>query len=50
MVCRWDRRCAGNRTVETMEGRYGKAKRIWVMDRGMASHKNLAWLRARGSR
>ena len=49
---------AGNRpdvtTVEeideTMEGRYGKAKRIWVMDRGMASRKNLAWLRARGCR
>jgi transposase len=49
---------AGNRTdvttvqeiVETMEGRYGKASRIWVMDRGMASRKNLAWLRARGCR
>jgi transposase len=47
---------AGNRTdvttveeiVTTMEGRYGKAKRIWVMDRGMASRKNLAWLRERG--
>ena len=31
--------------VETMESRYGKAKRIWVMDRGMASRKNIAWLR-----
>ncbi len=31
--------------VETMETRYGKAKRVWVMDRGMASRKNLAWLR-----
>ena len=49
---------AGNRTdvttveeiVATMEGRYGKAKRIWVMDRGMANRKNLAWLRARGCR
>jgi transposase len=47
---------AGNRTdvttvqeiVETMEGRYGRAKRVWVMDRGMASRKNLAWLRERG--
>jgi len=36
---------AGNRTdvttveemVEVMEGRYGRANRIWVMDRGMAS-------------
>ena len=44
---------SGNRTdvttmqeiVETMESRYGKAKRIWVMDRGMASRKNIAWLR-----
>src|SRR5438093_30951 len=31
-----------------MEGRYGKAERIWVMDRGMTSRKNLAWLRATG--
>jgi transposase len=44
---------AGNRTdvttmreiVETMEQRYGKASRVWVMDRGMASRKNLAWLK-----
>lgn len=43
---------AGNRadvtTVEeivtTMETRYGAANRVWVMDRGMASAKNLAWL------
>jgi transposase len=34
--------------VETMEARYGRAQRVWVMDRGMASRKNLAWLRARG--
>jgi transposase len=32
--------------VETMEQRYGKAKRIWVMDRGVASKKNVAWLQA----
>ncbi len=32
--------------VETMEHRYGKARRIWVMDRGMASKKNVAWLQA----
>jgi len=49
---------AGNRTdvttvqeiVETMEERYGKAERIWVMDRGMTSRKNLAWLQATGRR
>ena len=43
---------AGNRTdvttveeiVGTMEARYGLAHRIWVMDRGMASAKTLAWL------
>jgi transposase len=32
--------------IETMEQRYGKAQRIWVMDRGMASKKNVAWLQA----
>jgi transposase len=49
---------AGNRTdvttvqeiVETMETRYGAAQRIWVMDRGMTSAKNLAWLRQTGRR
>jgi hypothetical protein len=30
--------------VETMEARFGLAGRIWVMDRGMMSRKNLAWL------
>jgi len=47
---------AGNRTdvttvqeiVETMERRYGKAQRIWVMDRGMASRKTIGWLQATG--
>ena len=47
---------AGNRTdvttvreiVETMERRYGKAERIWVMDRGMASRKTITWLQATG--
>lgn len=33
--------------VETTEARHGKAKRIWVMDRGMVSEKNLAFLRKR---
>ncbi len=31
--------------VETMEKRYGKLDRIWVMDRGMVSEDNLAFLR-----
>ena len=43
---------AGNRTdvttveeiVETMERRYGRADRIWVMDRGMVSKENIAFL------
>jgi len=45
---------AGNRTdvttveeiVTTMEARYGRAERIWVMDRGMTSEANIAWLNA----
>jgi transposase len=49
---------AGNRTdvttvediVATMEARYGLAQRIWVMDRGMTSADNLAWLRETGRR
>jgi transposase len=44
---------AGNRTdvttveeiVTTMERRYGQARRVWVMDRGMASAETIAWLR-----
>src|SRR5271155_1517700 len=28
-----------------MERRYGQARRVWVMDRGMASAENIAWLR-----
>jgi len=34
--------------VESVERRYGRAKRIWVMDRGLASQKNLAWLEQQG--
>ena len=30
--------------VETMEKRYGKANRIWAMDRGMVSADNIEWL------
>jgi transposase len=44
----------GNRTdvttlkdiVETIEGRYGKADRIWVGDRGMMSKKNIEFLKS----
>jgi transposase len=47
---------AGNRTdvttveeiVTTMERRYGRAGRVWVMDRGMTSAENIAWLRSGG--
>jgi transposase len=43
---------AGNRTdvttveeiVTTMEARYGRSQRIWVMDRGMSSADNIAFL------
>lgn len=35
--------------VEAMEGKYGRANRIWVMDRGMVSEKNLEFLRGRGA-
>jgi len=34
--------------VEAMESKYGRAHRIWVMDRGMVSEANLAFLRRRG--
>src|SRR6185436_16271868 len=33
--------------VELMEKKYGQAKRIWVMDRGMISEDNLDFLRTR---
>lgn len=36
--------------VDTMEGRYGKAHRVWVMDRGMTSADNVAWLQHTGRR
>jgi len=49
---------AGNRadvtTVEeivaAMEDKYGQAERVWVMDRGMVSEDNIAFLRSRGAR
>ena len=47
---------AGNRAdvttlqeiVETMEGRYGKAQRIWVLDRGMISEPKIEFLKGGG--
>jgi transposase len=32
--------------VERMETRYGRANRVWVMDRGMVSEENVAWLQS----
>jgi len=47
---------AGNRAdsttieevVQAMERKYGRANRVWVMDRGMVSEANLKFLRERG--
>lgn len=36
--------------VEKMEQRFGKANRVWVMDRGMVSADNISWLNATGRR
>jgi transposase len=36
--------------VTTMEARHGALGRVWIADRGMASAKNLAWLRETGRR
>jgi transposase len=36
--------------VDTMEARHGVIGRVWIADRGMASAKNLAWLRQTGRR
>lgn len=37
-------------TVEAIEARYGKADRVWVMDRGMVSDEILGWMREGGRR
>ena len=31
--------------VETMEARYGRLNRIWVLDRGMISEENIEFLK-----
>jgi transposase len=36
--------------VARMEERYGRAQRVWALDRGMVSEAHLQWLRERGSR
>ena len=36
--------------IVLMEGKYGKANRVWVMDRGMVSEENLELLRTRDAR
>ena len=36
--------------VAGMEARFGKVNRVWVMDRGMVSRENVAWLNATGRR
>lgn len=36
--------------VEKIESRYGKADRVWVMDRGMVSEEILTWMRKGGRR
>jgi transposase len=34
--------------VEAVEKKHGKARRVWVFDRGVVSEANLQWLRERG--
>jgi transposase len=36
--------------IQIMEGKYGKANRIWIMDRGMVSEDNLDYMRQKGAR
>ena len=36
--------------VSSMERRFGKVNRVWVMDRGMVSADNIAWLNETGRR
>ena len=36
--------------VEALEAKYGRAQRVWVLDRGMVHEENLAFLRQRGGR
>ena len=36
--------------VKTMESRYGKSNRVWIMDRGMLSEDNITFLKEGGRR
>ena len=36
--------------IETMERKYGRSERVWVMDRGMVSEANLKFLQDRGGK
>ena len=36
--------------VLIMESKYGKANRIWVMDRGMVSEENIGFMNERGAK
>lgn len=36
--------------IELMENKYGQARRVWVMDRGMVSEENLDFLSKRGAK
>lgn len=38
-----------NEIIELMENKYGRAKRIWVFDRGIISEENLKTLREKGA-
>lgn len=42
--------CTVEQIVESMEDRFGKVNRVWVMDRGMVSAENIAWLNTTGRR
>lgn len=35
--------------VQVMEAKYGKADRVWVLDRGMVSEDNLEFMRMSGA-
>ena len=35
--------------VTKVEAKHGRARRVWVFDRGLTSEENLAWLRERGA-
>jgi len=57
MGCRWAISCRRDRNdvttleeiVERIERLYGKAQRIWVLDRGLVSEENLRFLKQAGA-